>query len=91
MILQALYQLAHQEGLVEDADYEWKPVAWIIRLGPLGEYLGLVGTHSAIPVDPGKKLRPQAKYFRIPRRQASRSGSNLHRSFLPTMLSTFLD
>lgn len=83
MILQALYHLAQQEGLVEDPDYEWKPVAWIIRLGPRGEYFGLVGTHSVIPVESGKKpSRPQPKYFRIPRRQASRSGSNPPPEFL---------
>lgn len=83
MILQALCQLAQQEGLVDDPDFEWKPVAWIIRLGPGGEYLGLVGTHSAMPTEPGKKPpRPQPKYFRIPRRQASRSGSNPPPEFL---------
>jgi CRISPR-associated protein Csd1 len=83
MILQALHQLAQQEGLVEDPDYEWKPVAWIIRLGPAGEYLSLVGTHSTPPAESGKKpRRPEPKQFRIPRRLPSRSSSNPPPEFL---------
>jgi CRISPR-associated protein Csd1 len=76
MILQALYELAKSEGLVEDPDFEWKPVAWLIRVGGGGEYLGLVGTHTVPEKQAGKKApRPEPKQFRIPRRQASRSGS----------------
>ena len=76
MILQALHELAEREGLVEDPDYEWRPVAWIICLGPAGEYLGLLGTHSVPVATPGKKTgRPEAKHFRIPKRLPSRSGS----------------
>ncbi len=83
MILQALHELAQHERLVEDPDYEWKPVAWIIQLGPTGEFLGLSGTHSTIPTEPGKKARrPEAKSFRIPRRLPSRSGSNPPPEFL---------
>jgi CRISPR-associated protein Csd1 len=83
MILQALHKLAQKDGLSEDPDYEWKQVAWIIRLGPGGEYLGLVGTHSVMTGEPGKKPpRPKPKYFRIPRRLPSRSGSNPPAEFL---------
>ena len=33
MILQGLYELAQREGLVDDPDYEWKPVSYIIQIG----------------------------------------------------------
>jgi len=83
MILQALWELAQRERLVEDPDYEWRPLAWIIHLGADGSYLGLTGTHSAATNEPGKKsLRPEPKAFRLPRRLPSRSGSNPPPEFL---------
>jgi len=39
MILQALYQLAQTEELVADPDYEPKPVAHLVRIGPGGRLL----------------------------------------------------
>lgn len=77
MILRALWDLARQEKLVDDPDYEWKPLAWIIHLGSDGEYLGLTGTHSLALEEAVKSSpRPEAKAFRIPRRLPSRSGSS---------------
>ena len=35
MILEALYQLAIQEELVADPDFEVAPVAWLVRVGVL--------------------------------------------------------
>lgn len=77
MILQALYALAQDERLVEDPDYELRPVAWIIRLRPDGTFAGLTGTHVEPPPAQSdkKRARPQAKSFLIPRRLPSRSGS----------------
>jgi CRISPR-associated protein Csd1 len=40
MILQALYELAQREGLVDDPDFEWKPVRWLISVNASGEMTG---------------------------------------------------
>lgn len=77
MILQGLYELAQREGLVDDPDYEWKPVAHVIHLGAGGRFLGVLGTRIESPVSEGmKKSPPRAMDFRIPRRMPSRSGKN---------------
>lgn len=83
MILQALYQLAQSENLVDDPDFEIKPVAWLVHIGVGGEFRGIVGTHS-IPESEGgkKKPRPVPKNFRLPRRLPSRSGSKPKAQFL---------
>ena len=83
MILRALYQLAQSENLVDDPDFEVKPVAWLVHIGVGGEFRGIVGTHS-IPESEGgkKKLRPVPKSFRLPRRLPSRSGSKPKAQFL---------
>lgn len=71
MILQALYQLAQQEALVADPDYQELPVAWLIRIGPGGKLIGIEGTKT-IPGGPGlakgKKPLAIAKTFSVPRR-----------------------
>lgn len=77
MILQALYELAQRDGLVDDPDYEWKPVAHVVHLGADGRFLGVVGTRVEMPAQPGKKKSPpRAKDLRIPRRLPSRQGKN---------------
>lgn len=63
MILESLRNLALREGLLENPDYEPKPVAWIIVLNETGNFINLVPTVSA---EEGKK--PKAKTFSIPRR-----------------------
>jgi CRISPR-associated protein Csd1 len=99
MILQALYDLAQRDGLMEDPDFEPKPVAWLVRLSDKGELLGIVGTHVT---EPGKGKRPGrevAKPFPIPRQPAGRAGTKAPASFfvdnakyvfgLPTKDKTF--
>jgi len=80
MILQALYQLAETEGLMEDPDYEWKPVAWLVRVSSGGRILGIVGTHY-IPPEQQQKKNPKsiANNFKLPREKAVTSGD---RAFL---------
>lgn len=80
MILQALYELAQAENLMEDPDYQWKPVAWIIRIRKNGELLGISGTHY-IPESSGKKKpKPVAKNMRVPF-QPGRSGKKAPANF----------
>lgn len=73
MILQALYELALAENLMEDPDYQWKPVAWLVRVGKNGEFLGLSGTHYMPEASGKKKPKPIAKNMRVPY-QPGRSG-----------------
>ena len=82
MILQALYQLALRDNLIDDPDYEMKPVAWLVHVGLGGEFLGIVGTHS-IPESEGgrKKPRSSPKNFRRPL-HFPRSGSKPKPQFL---------
>ncbi|HEV8578946.1 MAG TPA: type I-C CRISPR-associated protein Cas8c/Csd1 [Thermoanaerobaculia bacterium] len=76
MILQALYQLAERERLMEDPDFEWKPVAWLIVVGEGGSFLGIRGTHSAPTAEEGakKKPKPRAASFPVPREPGRTSG-----------------
>src|ERR1022692_2098200 len=83
MILQALYELAQRENLVDDPDFEIRPVAWLVHVGPGGEFRGIVGTHSIPESERGKKKpRPVPARFRLPLRLPSRSGSKPQAEFL---------
>jgi CRISPR-associated protein Csd1 len=83
MILQALYELAQRENLVDDPDFEIRPVAWLVHVGPGGEFRGIVGTHSIPESESGKKKpRPVPARFRLPLRLPSRSGSKPQAEFL---------
>lgn len=81
MILQALYNLAESENLMSDADFQWKPVAWLVRIGPQGRFVGISGTHYTPAPEDGRELGPQAKCMRVPR-QADRSGNKAPPYFL---------
>lgn len=82
MILEALYRLAMQEGLVDDPDYVVAPVAWLVRVDSEGRMAGPIeGTHT-IPADAqGKKPKPVAKSFPIPRPPTGRSGTKAPAAF----------
>jgi len=82
MILEALYQLALQEELVADPDFEVAPVAWLVRVDRDGRLAGPIeGTHT-IPDDAkAKKPKPVAKTFSIPRRPTGRSGTKAPPAF----------
>lgn len=77
MILQALYDLAQRERLMEDPDFEWKPVAWLVLVGRNGELLGIHSTHTIPEGDEGKgkkKPKPRPKSFPVPREPGRTSG-----------------
>ena len=63
MILQTLVDLAKREGLIDDPDFEPKPVRWVINLGPGGKFLG-VAPNEAID-DRTKKAKPRV--MQVPR------------------------
>jgi CRISPR-associated protein Csd1 len=75
VILQALYQLAETEHLMEDPDFEWKPLAWLITVGEDGSLLGIQGTHTIPASEEGKKKpRPRPANFPVPREASRASG-----------------
>lgn len=71
MILSSLMELAKAENLLDNPDYEPKPVAWIILLRSDGELLSVVPTASE--ANDGKK--PRAKVLSIPRRAGRTSAA----------------
>jgi CRISPR-associated protein Csd1 len=82
MILQALHRLAEREGLMEDPDFEPKPVAWIVRVSQEGKLLGIRGTHTTFAAEGKRKAKQIAKTFRIPRRPTGKSGTKAPSAFL---------
>ncbi|MFY9825572.1 MAG: type I-C CRISPR-associated protein Cas8c/Csd1 [Thermoanaerobaculia bacterium] len=75
MILQALYQLAESDHLMEDPDFEWKPLAWLITLTADGTALGITGTHTIPASEEGKKKpRPRPANYEVPREAGRTSG-----------------
>lgn len=59
MILKALYDLAQREELVPDSDFEIKPVAWIIRVGDNGRFLGIEPLKQTEKLPEGSKKKPR--------------------------------
>jgi CRISPR-associated protein Csd1 len=76
MILQALAELAEREELLQDADFEPKPVAYLVRVGEGGRLLGLESTHSPPPMEEGAKFKPRLrpKSLPVPREPSRTSG-----------------
>jgi CRISPR-associated protein Csd1 len=71
VILQALYQLAERERLVEDPDFEQKPVRFVVVVGKDGKFLQLLDTLHTPPAESegkkAKKPKPIAKSLTVPR------------------------
>ncbi|MHB0971977.1 MAG: type I-C CRISPR-associated protein Cas8c/Csd1 [Thermoanaerobaculia bacterium] len=77
MIYQALYELAKREHLVENPAYEQMPVAYLIKIGTGGKYLGYSAPRLEPPVDAkGKpKGKPKPPVRLVPRRSDRTSAS----------------
>jgi len=73
-MLKALYDLAMREKLVSDPDYEWKPVAWLVRVDANGNLLGIQGTHYFPQAKTKKGPKPIPKSFLVPRQPVRTSG-----------------
>jgi CRISPR-associated protein Csd1 len=72
VILRALYELAEHDHLLDDLDFENKPVAYLVRIGDGGRLLGIESTRPA--PEEGSKRRPEAKRFPVPREPKRTSG-----------------
>lgn len=83
MILEALFDLAQQEGLMSDPDYEPKPVAWLVRVDEMGRIVGVESTHHTPDVLETKKaIRPVPKIFSVPREPGAARTSAARAMFL---------
>jgi CRISPR-associated protein Csd1 len=69
MILNALVDFAHREGLMEDPDFEERRVGCLVRVAPDGSLLAFEPTF-----EPDEKGKLRAKSFRVPRGQVRASG-----------------
>jgi CRISPR-associated protein Csd1 len=83
VILQALVKLAEAEGLCRDLDFEYKPVAWLVRLRPDGTLINIESTYTDSPLVEGSKKKPKAvaKQCNVPRQAPSRSGTKAPAEF----------
>jgi CRISPR-associated protein Csd1 len=81
VILQALCALADREGLVADPDFEYKPVAWIVRVRQDGKLLAIESTHQELTIAGRRKAKPQPRSFLVPRRVTGKSGTKAPADF----------
>lgn len=68
MVLQALYELADREQLIDDPDYQIKPVAYLIRVDDGGRLIGIETTKTAPVMEESsrKKVKPVARRMLVP-------------------------
>ncbi len=91
MILQALVELAKNEKLIADPDFEFKAVGWIVRLDTDGNVLGIDDNRQNLNEGkPDRKGKPQKPKFvgrdvLIPLFPTGRSGTKPKASFLVDM------
>jgi CRISPR-associated protein Csd1 len=78
VILRALYDLAHREGLVEDPSYEPRPVSYLVHLGEGGSFLRCTPHFDPPQFDAKGKQKgePRATVRLVPRR-SKRAAQNL--------------
>ena len=67
MILQALCRLADQEQLIDDPDFEVKPVAWIIALDHTGQLNQIVDQRRNLNEGTNRKPKWEGKPTTVPR------------------------
>lgn len=70
MIYQSLYELSKREGLLADSAYEPAPVAYLVKIGPGGQYLGYSAPRLDPPLDAKGKVKgkPRPPTRQVPRR-----------------------
>lgn len=73
-MLQALYQMALDEGLMKDPDYEPKAVAYLVRVGDGGKLLGIESTRTTAPVKGKAKPKLVPTKMLVPRQPIRTSG-----------------
>lgn len=74
MILRALYDLAQQEGLAEDLDYEPAQIRYVLMLGPGGSSATIQDRAELVPAEGKKKAEIRKPTIPVPRRSGRTSG-----------------
>lgn len=74
MILQELCDLADREELLDDPDFEMRPVSWVVRVGRGGELVGIEDARSPLEQKGKKAPRFVGKAMRVPRQPGRTSG-----------------
>lgn len=74
MILRALYDLAQQEGLAEDLDYEPAQIRYAFVIGPKGASATIQDRAELVPAEGKKKADIRKPTIPIPRRSGRTSG-----------------
>ena len=74
MILQALRQLAIDENLVGDPDFEFKPVAWWITVDRDGKLIGIEDVRRNVNEGTKRKAKYDGKPTLVPRQPIRTSG-----------------
>lgn len=74
MILQALTQLADNEHLVPDPDYEIKPVSWVIVLKPDGSLVNIESRRTNVNEGTNRKPKYVGTPMQVPRQVIRTSG-----------------
>lgn len=74
MILQALTQLAENERLVPDPDFEIKPVSWVIVLKPDGSPVNIESRRTNINEGTNRKPKYSGAPMQVPRQVIRTSG-----------------
>jgi CRISPR-associated protein Csd1 len=75
MILKALYDLAQQEGLAEDLDFEPAQLRFTFVVGPKGTSATIVDRAQLIPAEGKKRPELRKPTIQIPRRSGRRSNN----------------
>lgn len=74
MILQELCDLADREELLDDPDYEMRPISWIIRVNAGGELVGIEDARNPLETRGKKAARLAGKAAPVPRQPTRTSG-----------------
>lgn len=78
MILESLIQLAENEGLVEDPDFEFRPVSWIVRVDDGGVLLAINDNRATVEQGGKKKPKIVPRTMRVPRQPGRTSGDKAY-------------
>jgi CRISPR-associated protein Csd1 len=74
MMLQALCRLADSERLIDDPDFEYKPISWVISLDRVGNLIGIADQRRNVNEGTKKKAKWEGTPVLVPRQPIRTSG-----------------
>jgi CRISPR-associated protein Csd1 len=90
MILQRLYELAERENMLDDLAFEDLPVPFVVKIGPEGQYLGILDTRRPIEdlsrkKSPAKARLDKGKILSAPKAHGNTANVGFARFFVDTL------